>query len=191
MLAEVFSTFTMISHHVTLAQTSNPEWKDLHDKHWLRASARMPRKFFGVVWLLLHSAFCAAQDRTNGTLVVVSVQPITPRPRLLLSGNSCPREVSQRGTVFQGAAEAGHCSQTGTAEQETSRVLGENRQDVTEMVTTFCSSMSMTQPTPIEILVTWLCAMRLRGSDTANWRCSKSKVIWCLPSQTLPRTSLE
>ena len=34
----------------------------------------MPRWFFWVVWLLLHSAFCAAQDRTNGTLVVVSVQ---------------------------------------------------------------------------------------------------------------------
>ena len=33
----------------------------------------------------LHSAFCAAQDRTKGTLVVVSVKPISPRLRLLLS----------------------------------------------------------------------------------------------------------
>ena len=72
--------------------------------------------------LLLHSAFCATQDRTIGTLVVVSVKPINPRPRLSLSENSWPREVSQWCTILQGATETGHRSQTGTAEQETSRV---------------------------------------------------------------------
>ena len=74
---------------------------------------------------------------------------------------------------------------------EFGRVLSENRQAVTEMVTTFFGFVSMTQSTAIKILMTWSCTMRLRGSDTAHWRCSKSKVIWRFPSQTLPRTSLE
>ena len=57
------------------------------------------------------------------------------------------------------------------------RVLSENRQDVTEMETTFLSPTGMTQSTPIEILATWLCAMRLRGSDTTHWRCSTMKGV--------------
>ena len=44
----------------------------------------------GSLWW--YGCFCtapsAAQDQTNGTLVVISVKPISPRPRLLLSGNS-------------------------------------------------------------------------------------------------------
>ena len=38
---------------------------------------------------------------------------------------------------------------------EFERVLSKNRQDVTEMVTNFFSSMGMPQSTPIKILMTW------------------------------------